>query len=44
VTVPNLAFRSPEEGRGVENVGVPPEYDIELTPGDVVACRGPQLE
>ncbi len=44
VTAPNLAFWTPKEGFGVENVGVPPDYDVELTPKDYVAGRDPQLE
>jgi tricorn protease len=44
VTAPNLAFWTPEEGYGVENVGVPPDYDVEMMPKDVIAGRDPQLE
>ncbi|HEX3148763.1 MAG TPA: PDZ domain-containing protein [Gemmataceae bacterium] len=44
VTAPNLAFWTPEEGYGVENVGVPPDYDVEMTPKDVIAGKDPQLE
>ena len=29
---------------GIENAGVQPDYDIEITPQDVVAGRDPQLE
>ena len=44
VTAPNLAFWAPEEGFGVENVGVPPDVDVEQTPADVIAGHDPQLE
>ncbi len=44
VTAPNLAFWAPEEGFGVENVGVPPDVEIEQTPAEVIAGRDPQLE
>jgi tricorn protease len=44
ITAPNLAFWSPEEGFGVENVGVPPDVDVEQTPAEVIAGKDPQLE
>jgi tricorn protease len=44
VTAPNLAFWTPEEGFGVENVGVPPDVEVEQTPADVIAGKDPQLE
>ena len=44
ITAPNLAFWTPEEGFGVENVGVPPDIEVEQTPADVIAGRDPQLE
>ncbi len=44
VTAPNLAFWTPSEGYGVENVGVPPDYDVEMLPKDVIAGKDPQLE
>jgi tricorn protease len=44
VTAPNLGFWTPEEGFGVENVGVPPDVEVEQTPADVIAGRDPQLE
>ena len=44
VTAPNLAFWTPEEGFGVENVGVPPDVEIEQAPADVIAGKDPQLE
>ncbi|MGI8785138.1 MAG: S41 family peptidase [Acidobacteriota bacterium] len=43
VTAPNLAFWT-EEGWIVENVGVPPDIEVEQTPADVIAGRDPQLE
>jgi tricorn protease len=43
VTAPNLAFWD-EDGFGVENVGVPPDIEVEQTPKDVIAGRDPQLE
>ncbi len=44
VTAPGFAFWAPEEGFGVENVGVAPDYDIDIWPKDWVAGRDPQLE
>jgi tricorn protease len=44
VTAPNLAFWTPEEGFGVENVGVPPDVEVEQWPADVIAGKDPQLE
>lgn len=44
VTAPNFAFWSPEEGYGIENVGVPPDVEVEQNPADVIAGRDPQLE
>jgi tricorn protease len=44
VTAPNLAFWTPKEGFGVENVGIPPDYDVELTPKDAIAGKDPQLD
>ncbi|MFI5180904.1 MAG: PDZ domain-containing protein [Thermoanaerobaculia bacterium] len=44
VTAPNLAFWTPEEGFGIENVGVPPDVEVEQTPADVIAGHDPQLE
>jgi tricorn protease len=43
ITAPNLAFWT-EEGFGVENVGVPPDVEVEQTPADVIAGHDPQLE
>ncbi|HKS05365.1 MAG TPA: PDZ domain-containing protein [Gemmatimonadaceae bacterium] len=44
ITAPNLAFWTPDEGFGVENVGVPPDVEVDQRPVDVVAGRDPQLE
>jgi tricorn protease len=44
VTAPNLAFWTEEEGFGIENVGVPPDIEVEQWPADVIAGRDPQLE
>jgi tricorn protease len=43
VSAPNLAIWT-EEGFIVENVGVPPDIEVEQTPRDVIAGRDPQLE
>jgi len=43
VTAPNLAIWT-EDGFVVENVGVPPDVDVEQWPTDVIAGRDPQLE
>ncbi len=44
ITSPNLAYWTPEEGYAIENVGVPPDYEVEITPKDWVAGRDPQLD
>ncbi len=43
VTAPNLAFFD-ENGFGIENVGTPPDIEIEQWPVDVIKGRDPQLE
>ncbi len=43
VTAPNLAIWN-EDGFIVENVGVPPDVEVEQWPADVLAGRDPQLE
>ncbi len=43
VTAPNLAFWT-EDGWLVENEGVPPDIEVEITPADYIAGRDPQLE
>jgi tricorn protease len=44
VTAPNLAIWTPEEGWVVENVGVPPDIEVEQAPADVINGHDPQLE
>ena len=43
ITAPNLAIWT-EDGWVVENVGVPPDIEVEQLPVDVIAGRDPQLE
>jgi tricorn protease len=43
ITAPNLAIWN-EDGWVVENVGVPPDIEVEQYPADVIAGRDPQLE
>ena len=43
VTAPNLAIWT-EEGFVVENVGVPPDVEVEQLPAQVIAGHDPQLE
>lgn len=43
VSSPNLAIWT-EDGWVVENVGVPPDVEVEQWPADVIAGRDPQLE
>lgn len=43
VTAPNLAIWT-EEGFIVENEGVPPDIEVDITPADYQAGRDPQLE
>ena len=43
VSAPNLAIWT-EDGFIVENVGVPPDVEVEQLPADVIAGRDPQLE
>lgn len=44
VTAPDFALWSPEEGWVIENVGVPPDIEVDLWPADAAAGRDPQLE
>jgi tricorn protease len=44
VTAPSFAIWTPEGGWVVENEGVPPDYDVEMWPKDVLAGKDPQLE
>jgi tricorn protease len=43
VTAPNLAIWT-EDGWIVENVGVPPDVEVEQWPADIIAGKDPQLE
>lgn len=43
ITAPNLAIWT-EDGWVVENVGVPPDIEVEQWPAEVIAGRDPQLE
>jgi tricorn protease len=44
VRLPNRAAYDPSGSSwGIENIGVAPDYDIEITPQDVMAGRDPQL-
>jgi tricorn protease len=43
VTAPNIAIWT-EDGFIVENVGVPPDIEVEQWPKDLIAGRDPQLE
>ena len=43
VTAPNLAFFD-ENGFGIENVGTPPDIEVEQWPVDVINGKDPQLE
>jgi len=44
ITAPNLGFWTEEEGWAVENVGVPPDIEVEQWPAEVNAGHDPQLE
>src|SRR6185436_1453620 len=45
VRLPNRAAYDPTgTGWGIENTGVAPDFDVEITPADVIAGRDPQLE
>jgi tricorn protease len=43
VTAPNLAFFN-ENGFGIENVGTPPDVEVEQLPSEVIKGHDPQLE
>jgi tricorn protease len=43
VTAPNIGFWT-EDGFEVENVGVPPDVEVEQLPAEVIQGRDPQLE
>jgi tricorn protease len=44
ITAPNFAIWTPEDGWVVENVGVPPDIEVEMSPAAVIAGHDPQLE
>jgi tricorn protease len=45
IRLPNRAAYDPTGTTwGIENVGVAPDFDVEITPADVIAGRDPQLE
>jgi tricorn protease len=44
VTAPSFAIWDPQAGFIVENEGVAPDYDVTMTPKDVIAGKDPQLE
>jgi len=44
VTAPRIAFYGADGTWTAENVGVPPDVEVEITPADFVAGRDPQLE
>ena len=43
VTAPNLAIWT-KDGFVVENVGVPPDVEVEMWPAEVIKGKDPQLE
>ncbi|HYV96411.1 MAG TPA: PDZ domain-containing protein [Gemmatimonadaceae bacterium] len=44
ITAPNFAIWTPEEGWAVENIGVPPDIEVDQLPAAVIAGHDPQLE
>ena len=44
VTAPNLAIWTEEDGFIVENVGIPPDIEVEQTPSEIIKGRDLQLE
>ena len=45
IQLPNRAAYNPDgTSWGIENVGVTPDYEVEITPKDVLSGRDPQLE
>jgi tricorn protease len=45
IRLPNRAAYDPSGTTwGIENIGVAPDFDVEITPADVIAGRDPQLE
>ena len=43
-TQPEFAWWDPKGGWSIENEGVKPDIEIDLTPGDIAAGRDPQLD
>lgn len=44
ITAPNLAIWTQDGGFVVENEGVPPDIDVDITPADLIAGHDPQLD
>jgi len=44
ITIPQLAFSFDRLGWGVENHGVDPDVEVDITPDDWAQGRDPQLE
>jgi len=44
VTAPRVAIWDPKDGWIVENKGVPPDYEVEMNPKDIIEGKDPQLE
>jgi len=45
IRLPNRAAYDPSGTTwGIENIGVAPDFDVEIAPADVIAGRDPQLE
>ncbi len=44
VTAPSFAIWTPEDGFIIENEGVPPDFDVEMWPKDIINGKDPQLE
>jgi len=44
ITAPNIAIWTEDEGFIVENVGVPPDIEVEQLPAEMLDGRDPQLE
>lgn len=45
IQIPNRAAYNPDGSSwGIENIGVPPDIEVEITPQDFIAGRDPQLD
>ena len=44
ITAPNVGFWTEREGFGVENIGVPPDIEIEQNPKLMIEGKDPQLD